>query len=188
MDDYWRAVALLRLDRPRGLVGLQRCFGAGAVPAALSGSYRGRLVAVTVGRAADPLLEGVFGRWLPWRGKQFADGGGCNLFTAAGCRLIRLRFPSYGGVQTEPDGSGSAFAFRTSVGPSSLDPATGGRGEPVLRIDYGQVTGNPEPVRQVLDELVEVGPGHYLGQVLLRRAGRCVRAAWFSLEQPSPAG
>jgi hypothetical protein len=73
----------------------------------------------------------------------------------------------------------SAFEFRTSTGPSALDSGT-----KVLRIDYRDVPENPSwLIRRVLDELVTVDDGLYLGQALLEWRGSLRRAAWFSLER-----
>jgi hypothetical protein len=177
MSEFWQAVGLLRLDRPRGLVELERCFTAGSVPVGLSGRLRGRLLAMTVGHGADALFE-TFGRaWMPWLGKRFDPGGGWNVFTTGGGRAIRARWPSYAGARTEPDGTRGAFRFVTSVGRSALLPVE------VLRIDYRDVPENPRPVRDVLDELVRVDADRYLGQALLRSRGGLRRGAWFSLER-----
>ena len=55
-----------------------------------------------------------------------------------------------------------ALRFTTSVAPGGLDP-----GLEVLRIDY-DLPENPPPLRRIVDELVAVQPGVYLGQALLR--------------------
>jgi hypothetical protein len=179
MGGFWRAVALLRLDRRRGLAELERCFAEGRPPVRLTGPLQGRLLATTVGHGADAVFETLGRVWLPWLGKTFAHGSGRNLFTRGGVRLIRARWPAYRGLDP---GSGAAFGFVTSVGPSALVPDVD-----VLRIDYRDVAENPRwPVRQVLDELVEVEPGLYLGQALLTWRGRLRRAAWFRSSRTLP--
>jgi hypothetical protein len=50
----------------------------------------------------------------------------------------------------------------------------------VLRIDY-DLPENPPSLRRIVDELVAVAPGVYLGHALLRGGGRR-RVAWFTLE------
>lgn len=177
---YWRAVGLLRLDRAEGLEELERCFAGGTVPAGLRGPLRGRLLATTVGRGLDPLFEGLARAWMPWQGKTFdpqlADGR--NLFSPAVRRMTRVTLPGYHEVRDEAPGQVSAFRFQTSAGSSALDPAV-----EVLRIDYRAVAENPDwPVRRVLDELVAVEDGLFLGQALMRWRGALRRAAWFSLE------
>jgi hypothetical protein len=177
---YWRAVGQLRFDRRAGLRGLERCFSEGQAPDGLDGPLRGRLVATTIGHGTDGVFEAMARGWLPWQGKTFAggDGEGRNLFTTGAQRMMRVTLPNYQDVRDEGGGHFSAFRFLTSVGPSALDP-----GVDVLRIDYRDVAENPAwPVRQVLDELVTVGPRLYLGQALLLWRGSLRRAAWFSLE------
>jgi hypothetical protein len=100
-----------------------------------------------------------------------------NLFTAGGRRAIRVAFPRYRGLGDDESGT-SAFRFITSVGPSVTH-----RGLTVLRLDYRAVAENPAfPVRRLLDELVQVDDGLFLGQALLWWGGRLRRVAWFSLE------
>jgi len=177
---YWHAVAMLRLDRPRGLDELERTFAAGSTPEALDGPRRGRLVATTVGRGLDGPFEFLTRVWLPWKGKTFhpADGDGHNLFTSGGDRAIALAFPGYGGRSSDETGP-IAFRFVTIVGPSVTHPSVD-----VLRIDYRDLPENPGwPIRRILDELVEVEDGVFLGQALIHWRGGLRRAAWFSLER-----
>ncbi len=179
------AVALLRRDRPGGLDELEACFAAGAVPGALEGAYAGRLLAVTMGTLRDVAAEGLARRWLPWLGKTFAaaDGDGRNLLTPGGARAVRLTLPGYRGLRRESSQRWSGFCFTTSVGESAVVP-----GVDVLRIDYRDIAENPAwPVRRVLDELVEIEDGSYLGQALVHWRGGLRRAAWFGLDR-RPAG
>ena len=97
--------------------------------------------------------------------------------TSASFRIGRLLTPAaYQAFWAEDSRSYRALAFSTTVGPGALDP-----GIEVLRIDY-DLPGNAPPFRRILDELVEVEPGVYLGQALLRRRGGHRRLAWFTLE------
>lgn len=179
MADYWHAVAMVRLDRPLGLAELESCFADGKAAEGLVGFRRGRLIATTVGYGLDGAFEGLGRWWLPWRGKDFSRQApeGVNLFTAGGRRAIRTVFPRYRGL-VDGEAGASAFRFTTSVGPSSTHAD-----RTVLRLDYRGVEGNPAfPVRRLLDELVQIGDGLYLGQALLGRGGAFRRVAWFSLE------
>lgn len=175
---YWRAVARLPVDRAAALGELEAVFAAGSEPDRLDGRYRGRYLAATVRRGLDPVLDGLARLWLPWRGKAFdaAAGRGRNLFTAAGGAALRLAFRDH---QLERDVRGDvlAFPFRTGTGTSATVP-----GLRVLKLDYDLPDNPDRPVRKVLDELVRVGEGLYLGQALVRRDGRLERAAWFSFE------
>lgn len=177
---YWRAVAMLRFDRPRGLSELERCFSAGRAPSHMDGPYAGRVVATTFGRGLDGPFEAVAGQWMPWKGKTLnaAAAEGRNIFTTGGRRAVRMVWPGYAGVRHDSPDRSTAFRFVTDVGKSETSP-----GVDVLRIDYRDLEENPSwPIRRILDELVEVGDGLYLGQALLYLRGSFHRAAWFSLE------
>lgn len=176
---YWHAVAMLRLDRARGLAELERAFAAGSIPDGLSGPLRGRLVATTLGHGIDAVTETLTHAWLPWKGKTFDPERheGRNLFTTGGDTALRAAFPKYMGRGHDETGP-TAFRFLTDVGPSVTEPGT-----EVLRIDYRDLDENPAwPIRLILDELVRVDDDVYLGQALMRWRGELRRAAWFSLE------
>jgi hypothetical protein len=116
-------------------------------------------------------LEGLFARG------RVPDPPGENVFDSRVHKLGRLLTPSaYRASWPEDSRSYRALAFATSAGPGALDP-----GVEVLRIDY-DLPGNAPIFRRILDELVEVEPGVYLGQALLRRRGGHSRLAWFALE------
>ena len=185
MAEYWHAVAMLRLDRPLGLAELESCFARGKAVEGLIGSRKGRIIATTFGYGLDGAFEAASRVWMPWRGKTFSRQAaeGVNLFTAGGRRAIRIAFPRYEGMGDDDAGT-SAFRFVTNIGPSVTHS-----GVSVLRLDYRGVTGNPAfPVRRVLDELVQVEPDLFLGQVLLSWSGRLRRVAWFSLEADPAIG
>ena len=50
----------------------------------------------------------------------------------------------------------------------------------VLKIDY-DFEANPTLIRHILDELVQIAPGHHLGKVLFRSGNRFHRIGFFSL-------
>lgn len=169
---------MLRYDRRRGLAGLERCFGSGRAPTRLDGPMAGRLIAVTIAPVLDQLMEAWSRGYMPWTGKTFdaTASAGRNWFVRSARAWFRLYWPSYRDLV--PDGSGgfTAFRFETSVGPSQGVPTV-----EVLRLDY-RLPESPWLVRDVLDELVEVGDDQHLGQALLWWRGRFRRAAWFALE------
>jgi hypothetical protein len=178
---FWRAVSRLRLDRALGVHELEICFAGGTTPEGLSGRFRGRLLATSVGHGFDWPAEAAIRLWMPWLGKTFdhTTGTGRNDFTRGAGRLMRLTLPRYPDLRIESPRRCSAFVFRTSPGPSALDS-----GVTVLRIDYRDIPANPSwPIRRVLDELVTIDDGLYLGQALLEWRGQLRRAAWFSLER-----
>ena len=118
------------------------------------------MIATTCGYGLDGAFEALGRLWMPWRGKTFSRQAaeGVNLFTAGGRRAIRVVCPRYQGLGDDESGT-SAFRFVTSVGESVTHP-----GLTVLRLDYRAVAENPTfPVRRVLDELVQVDDGQFLG-------------------------
>ena len=103
------------------------------------------------GRVPETLPEGVYKGTVrayafSWQGKKFAQpsNSGINLFKGSN------------GVV------GEQYPFATSVGLGVHDYET-----KVIRIDYNLST-NPLWLRPVLDEIVEISPGHYLGKLELR--------------------
>jgi hypothetical protein len=182
---YWHAVALLRLDRSAGLAALESVFAHGGVPTGLRGPLRGRFLASILGHGIDPPFEALTSRWLPWKGKTFDPEAaeGRNLFSAGTRRVMRVTLPKYR-TTSERLGTCGAFRFITSTGPSAFTSDVD-----VVRIDYRDVPENPSwPIRKILDELVMIEDGLYLGQALMEFRGTLRRAAWFSLEwQPIPA-
>jgi hypothetical protein len=177
---YWHAAGLLRLERPTGLTALESVFATGDAPHQLRGPMRGRFVASTIGHHLDPLFEAFTSLWLPWKGKTFDPDAesGRNLFTAGARRMMRVTLPKYRTSDEGACGYG-AFRFITSTGPSAFTT-----GVDVLRIDYRDVPENPSwPVRKILDELVMIDDGLYLGQALMEFRGSLRRAAWFVLER-----
>jgi hypothetical protein len=170
-------VATLPHDRSLALGELDACFRGGEAPGPLEGPHAGRLLTTTVGSALDPIFVGMARAWLPWKGKTFmpAFGEGRNLFTPEFRIPMRLFWPGYEDIRREPAGWFSTFRFDTRVGGGVLAPDT-----QVLKIDYAHEE-SPWLVRSILDELVRIDEGLYLGQALMRWRGRTRRVAWFSL-------
>jgi hypothetical protein len=171
-------------NRPRTLGGrstaeLEGLFARGASPEpALDGRYEGALLHLTLAPGADVLFEGLLRLWLPWLGKRFdaASASGENVFDMSAYRAgERLTPAAFRAWWPEDVSSYRALRFTTSVAPGGLDP-----GLEVLRIDY-DLAENPPPLRSIVDELVAVQEGVYLGQAILRRGGGR-RLAWFTLE------
>jgi hypothetical protein len=169
-------------NRPRTLAGrptgeLEGLFARGVPPdPPLNGRYDGALLHMTLGPGADLVFERMLGLWLPWLGKRFDAEAqtGENVFDMSAYRAgERLTPPAYRAWWPEDTGSYRALRFTTSIAQGALDS-----GVEVLHIDY-DLPENPPLLRRIVDELVAVQPGVYLGQALLRR-GR--RLAWFTLE------
>src|SRR5581483_11091613 len=103
---------------------------------------------------------------LRWRGKRFdaARASGVNVF-AAGARLpLGILIPTYRAYAHEPPDRLLGYRFRTYAGPGLADPD-----RRVLKIDYDAEENPASSVRRVLDELVELAPGYYLGKAHLRQ-------------------
>ncbi|MDB5195323.1 MAG: uncharacterized protein JWO84_507 [Parcubacteria group bacterium] len=105
-----------------------------------------RFLSGTAAHLPDGLYAGsLAGPSGTWKGKRFDREAhrGVNIFAT----------PS--GLDAEK------YPFTVSVGPGTHDSIS------VIRIDYN-VAANPFWLRPVLDEIVEVAPGQYLGKLELR--------------------
>lgn len=174
------AQAVLKQDRRHGLAILNDLFRAGTPPAPpLDGRYAGKLVALDITPGLTQLMELVVNAWLPWQGKTFnaAQARGDNIFTRDPLALAHIYWPLYRGYIDDFPRTYRAFAFQTYTAPGLADPD-----RQVLRIDY-DLPGNPRlSIRRILDELVQVEDGFYLGKAHLKWWwGRWQLVAYFSL-------
>ncbi len=175
-----RAHDLMARDHRSMLLELNDLFRRGRVPpASLDGPCHGRLVTTIFGRGADLSTHLLGSLYTPWRGKAFdaAAQSGINLFSAASKPLIRPFDPAVH-EYSRPD-LVRAYPFRTYPAPGVID-----RDRLVLKIDYDFPANPFGPIRRVLDELVEVAPGYYLGKAHLRLPGHWRTIAYFTLETP----
>lgn len=175
-----RAQALVRQDRARGLAALNDLFRAGAPPdPPLDGPYAGELVALDIAPGLTALFDRITSAWMPWRGKMFDAARGDNIFTRDSLALAHIYWPLYHGYVDDGPETYRAFAFRTYVAPGRADPD-----RQVLKIDY-DLEGNPRwSIRRVLDELVQVADGFYLGKAHLKWWwGRWQVVAYFTLSE-----
>lgn len=185
-DGVWEAIVGLKARsarQPKQTAGdLNEIFRAGAPAQRLDGRYDGILVMTTQG-PLDGLARVLTGIWMPWLGKRFdaTAATGDNLMLPASAITARLAWPRYAFRPVEP-GIVSAFDFRTYIAPGLADPDRG-----VLKIDY-DIDANPGfLIRDILDELMEVGARTYLGKVHIRRGGRWKMVGYFAL-RPNPVG
>jgi hypothetical protein len=158
---------------------LNRIFRLGVPPQPpLEGPTRGIFVAPTILRPADLGLRALASAWMPWTGKRFhsATATGDNRLVASARPVARVLFPSY---RLEPLDSSSyaGFRFRTYAGPGKVDPD-----RETLKIDYGSDENPRLLIRDILDELVQIVPGTYLGKVLLRRKDAWRLLGYFALQ------
>jgi hypothetical protein len=167
---------LVAHDHARMIRQLDELFRAGSPPRdALRGPYAGTLVTTTFGTGADALTDRLGHLYMPWRGKVFDPAGmGGNLFSRRSKRLIR---PFYPAVRDGHAGLVYAYPFRTYTAPGVVD-----QDRTVLKIDYDLPANRFGLIRRVLDELVEVDAGYFLGKAHLRVRGRWHTVAYFALQ------
>jgi hypothetical protein len=177
---YWRAVASIPVNRRAALDELGRCFAAGRPVEGLDGPTAGRLITTTFGHGLDLVCMGLASIWMPWKGKTFdADAKeGRNIFTAAFRSPLRLIWPRYRDERGFGPRRFTTFRFTTRNGPGTLDP-----GVAVFKIDYDVPESPSFLIGDILDEVVRIDDGLYLGQALLSWRGRFRRVAWFQLER-----
>jgi hypothetical protein len=157
-------------------------FRSGAAPDPLpEGFLLGRLLATSTWPWLDATGQRLADLWMPWRGKSFSpvSSMGLNRFARNARIPLKVVFPSYIPEFVGPDRV-EAFPFRTRVAPGALDP-----GVKVLKIDYNFEANPNLIIRRILDELVQVGPGRYLGKVLFRVGDRFHPIGFFSLRSDS---
>jgi hypothetical protein len=125
--------------------------------------------AFAAGRVPSPALDGLLKGSVPgmaaaptgWKGKilDAASATGRNLFEKDGKTVEK-------------------YPFRTFATKGLRDPKLD-----VLRIDY-DMAGNPWWLRRIVDEIVQVSPGKYLGKVHLQvLPGIPFTVAYFRLEK-----
>jgi hypothetical protein len=170
-----------RVNRARILARLDELFRSGKSPDPRpDGALPGRPLTTAVWGPADRLALRLADLWMPWNGKRFAPDSesGVNRFDRSVIGPMHILWPGY---RPEPVAGGivEAFAFRTRIGPGTVDPDV-----TVLAIDYDAEANPSFLIRRILDELVEVAPGRYLGKVLFRVRGSFHPIGFFSLRLP----
>jgi hypothetical protein len=145
---------------------LSRIFRLGVPPdPPIEGPTNGILVTPVMPRVAEVPLRGLTEAWMPWMGKRFDQSTqtGDNLLHPSARLPSRALWPSYTPEDTG-EGRLAAFKFRTYASPGTLDPD-----RQTMKIDYDSDQNPGFLIRDILDELVQVVPGSYLGKVLFRR-------------------
>ncbi len=158
---------------------LQKEFSTGMVPAELQGFYRGSL-AMLFPRSFGEIFGSFFAEiYVPWQGKFFYGGHGMGDNILPSYLIPLLRF-MYRDVHTKgsEDGFFHAFPFKTSILNGLQDNI------PVLQLNYDLVQ-NPPLVRSVVDEIVSVGEGNYLGKAYIKQKDAYRLVAYFRLTDPS---
>lgn len=156
---------------------LAELFEEGSTPNVERGSYRG-VLSGAFHPLVDALGAGFKRLWMPWVGKHLEPGEerGYNLLKP-GAEAVLGQF--LGPSPTYPCGrltAGYEFGYRP--GPSAL-----GGDQQVGRIEYADVATNPDFLRRMHDELVQVAPGVLLGRFIVNGDDPRV-TAWFALHGP----
>lgn len=180
-EEVQQAGLRVRRDRVHGLAALNDLFRSGSAPAPpLEGRYRGGLVAVDLAPGLTAAFRALTDSWLPWQGKAFIaqKALGNNIFSRDSMPVGRVVWPRYRGYIEDGSDFFRAFEFKTYLGEGRADP-----GLEVLKIDY-DFDGNPALfIRQILDELVQLSDGYYLGKAHLKWWwGRWQTVAYFTLQ------
>jgi hypothetical protein len=175
------AQRLMQTDRQNALNTLTEIFHGGTPPAPLmNGRYAGKLLALNIAPGLTQLAERAAAAWMPWQGKMFDSprSMGDNLFQRSSFVLAHVLWPLYRGYVKDTPDTYRAFSFRTYIGLGRDDGA-----RHVLKIDY-DIPGNPAlSIRRVLDELVQVDDGYYLGKAYLKWWwGHWQMVAFFALQ------
>ncbi len=166
-------------NRNATLDSLNRMFRLGRAPTkALDGAYRGFFVTTSIHGLLDPVFRASMNLYLPWVGKRFnaANSSGDNILEPSARHVVKLVWPGYKGLKTEDDGRLSGLGFKTSIGPGRLDPD-----RQTLALDYNQEENPGWMVRNVIDELVEIVPGAYLGKFCYRRGNNVKLLGYFAV-------
>lgn len=175
--------AVLRQNRSGGLEALNNLFRSGTVPdPTLEGPYEGELVAVDriPGLRKIAILTTF---WMPWKGKQMdpATCTGDNIMKRSSRWLFYLLYPFYKGIIDENGPTFRAFVFNTSIGPGLQDPDV-----QVFKLDYDSAVNPAFTIRPILDEVVQIHPGVYLGKIHFKSlTGKWKMLGYFSLRSPS---
>ena len=167
-----------RVNRARILARLDELFRSGKAPDPRpDGAFPGRPLTTSVWGPADRLGLRLVDLWMPWFGKSFeaVSESGVNRFDRSVLGPMRILWPGYR-PERVAGGVVEAFPFRTRIAPGTVDPDV-----TVLAIDYDTEDDPSFLIRRILDELVEVAPGSYLGKVLFRVRGSYHPIGYFAL-------
>ena len=174
---------LLSRDRQRGWAAVNHVFRAGILPQPPpGGDYAGEFVAINVAPFLTLFLAWTAAHWMPWKGKAFdaSRRQGINLLNRDILPLAYLLWPSYRYYLKDGPRLYRAFPFVTYSAPGLTDSD-----RRVLKIDYNLKPNPRLSVRRVLDELVQLSDGFYLGKANVKWWwGRWQTVAFFYLIKP----
>lgn len=169
-----------KVIRERALDGLDDLFRSGVAPdPSPDGFKRGELVTMSVSRPSDAAVRAIASLYMPWLGKSFdrESQTGVNVLKPSAKTPMSVLWRGYSPELERADRI-EAFPFRTRVGPGEVDP-----GVQVLKIDYDFEANPGFLIRRILDELVQVDEGLYLGKILFRTKRAWHPIGFFSLHE-----
>ena len=164
--------------RADALAELNHLFASGRPPEPpLRGFLPGELVTMSLTRPADAFVRWVSSLYMPWLGKAFdpESNRGINVLRSAARSQMKVLWRSYE-PKVSSDGNLDAFPFNTRIAPGALDPNVD-----VLKIDYDFDENPSFIIRHILDELVQIDEGFYLGKILYRTRNAWHPIGFFSL-------
>lgn len=171
---------MLKANRAQGLNALNDLFRSGTAPnPALNGFYSGELIALAIAPGLTQVAQMIASTWTPWKGKSFdpTSNQGDNTFHRSAFGLSHVLWPFYRGYRDDTPQTYRAFAFRTYVAPGKDDPDV-----QVFKLDYDSPDNPSTSIRRLLDEVVQVENGVYLGKVHLKLWwGQWQMVAYFGL-------
>lgn len=165
--------------RAQAVARLEDMFRSGSTPdPAPEGFLKGRLICSSTWGWLDAAGRRLADMYMPWLGKSFdpSTDSGVNVLIPSARGPMRVLWRSYVPERELADRI-EAFPFRTRIAPGEVDPDVD-----VLKIDYDFEANPSFVIRRILDELVRVDDGFYLGKVLFRRQGAWATIGYFSLE------
>ena len=181
VDPVRAARDLVGRDRNAGIAALSRLFREGRVPdPPPDGPYKGELVAVDIAPGLSQAVEWLASLWMPWKGKFLiqVQSQGDNIFGRGSRTVMRVLFPFYRGMADYGPETFRAFVFQTSVDAGMVD-----QDRQVFRIDYDRPDNPALSIRRIVDEIVQVGDGLYLGKIHFKWWGRWGMIGYFALRR-----
>lgn len=161
----------------RAMDGIEAAARIARARASVASDHRTMLLELNaIFRAGQPPLAPLDG---PYSGQLVTTtfGRACDALTGA----IGQVYPFDPAVCDERTGLVRAYPFRTYMERGTVD-----RDRDVFKIDY-DIPANPFGlIRRVLDEVVEVAPGYFLGKAHLRLGARWRTVAYFALQSEAP--
>jgi hypothetical protein len=156
---------------------LQNKFLSGSSSPMPDGFYHGKLLHLIPEYTVEHLGAFISQLWMPWKGKWFQSAAhrGDNIIEPTAKRLFELRNPKEPFGEMEYGGYHS-FSFSMNQKPSIVDPRE------VIALDY-DVHSNTDVVRQVIDEIVCIGEGDYIGKAYLKEDFDYRLVAFFELKK-----